>query len=304
MLLIAPIIFLIALSAITVSATNVLIDTETLWEHADDVRVCIGYVNATSEPYETLIVMYNLSDIATYYNGYIYVPIPAQEGYPYVYAISLGHYGLPSPDGGASLVLNDLIEFGISRIDVWIEFVNSSALPQWSSISITLMADCAGDTGVWYDGSNSIVFRFYDSGSENVTYVINKTIEVDVGALAATIASRGIGGNIFGIFFNFGIDGDAVSTDALDYIKFKISFYSVSEKRLLQFITEPAGALFSGLVASIVAAARRAYEWITACGFAGFSFGALLTGLTESWVVAAIIAIAVIIFVWLLFERK
>ena len=142
--------------------------------------------------------------------------------------------------------------------------------------------------------------------SSNTSDVLEKLIDghqfnytFDIGYVVSVVSAKGAGSSNFIVSV-----GDTVEFDNVDAVVVSLKLYSVSEKRLLQFITEPAGAFFSGLIASIIAAAKRAYEWITAAGFAGFSFGALMTGLAEDWLIGALIAIGSIIFVWLLFERK
>lgn len=274
------IVLLGVLSSVTMNARSVLIDNDYLMSHA---KIAFFYRNTTDNSRTALV--YNASDVATLYNGWLYISVPAAPaGYDALDDIAFIIY--KDDNYTTKWTYKDLIEYGVGRIEIEMEIVNNTAITlNPSSIFLEF----------W---PGPIVLEDSAPIISNGSIKWSKTYDIDTGWLVAKITSLGLSSS--GIN-DWELRVAGVPPSTIDAIKIKFTVYGVSKKPVLAIYAQPLYAAFTAIVSALYAAVRRIQQYALSA-FGGLGLATLFSGLTGSAVAAMVLAI--IFFVVMVELRK
>ena len=291
------IIFLGVLGAIKQVSYVPILTTEDLWQNTNVTTIVFQYSNSTAE--KSLI--YNLSDVATYSNGRLYISIPSPPSdipNASLKSITINMYNL-------NITWNDLIEKGLNRIELFLYIHNTTDFGLNNNAIIGLgRVNSPNQYVVWIDdkkyvgGFRVFALVFYDKwdvfyekymglGSLDNTTVI--TADIDPGLLALNVVQDNAGNAGVGLM----IGGHKGQKFLADYMVIDLKLYAVSEKPVLKVLSEPLYSFFAGLWSAMLGLWRRVQS-VVASAFGGFSLSAVFTGLIGDPIVALILSIFII----------
>ena len=124
LLVILVLVAYILMTSITMSIKTPIVTTEELWKWKDSVKVFIrygSYNSTTGELKYHQYKLYNLSDIASYFDGYLYISIPTNtppDGYD---KDLVAYFAITLVADNKILTHNDLAEKGLNKIEVFVQ---------------------------------------------------------------------------------------------------------------------------------------------------------------------------------------
>ncbi|MCE4601271.1 MAG: hypothetical protein F7C38_06890 [Desulfurococcales archaeon] len=300
--LVLIIIFLGFLNAVTTTKATPVLTTEDLWEHANTTIIGLMYVNA-SDTSQSTYKYYSLADVATYYDGYLYISIPRLDGFV------LRTFSLFNMTGADVVTGRYIVEHGANKMYIYMEPINSTAvtfMPTWRVGRLYLFVDTGnGKIWPWEDTALIKITSTETTSTANDTEkwrklwpdngTVNREIDVDLASVAIKITGKG--DNIIGIARFMG------DIQNLDGLKVKIAIYAVSEKPVLSAITEPVYSVIATLYTGILAVARRVKQYATTL-FGGFFTHFSLTALIGDPVVALLLTVVFITIVFVTMKKR
>lgn len=299
------ILFIGALNSITATYKTPILDTKTLWEHANTTLISFEFRNTTDPSTSYAVKTYTLADVASFYDGYLYISIPYPNGYEVLRTIHIFNLN--------GMTVGDLIEYGVNRIYIYMEPINSTSITFGSGYHVSplyLLIDNTGDTtwGPINNGGDEVLLNLIDEQASTNDPVdvkwkalfpdngtINKEVGVDLGVLA--IKAAGKTDKYISIHRFMG------DVKGLEGLKLKLEIYAVSEKPVFKALTEPIYSIFAALYSLLLAVARRIKEYVVSA-FSGFSASVFFTGLIGDPVVALVVTMAVVTVVFLVMKPR
>ena len=275
------VLFIGILNTMKYTSKTVILTTEDLL----DQEISIKYLNTTSG--ECTSTIYNITDVATFYNGKLYISIPSPP---------TGYDTFSDFIISTNITFNELVDKGLSKIHVYIEILNSSSISQ----NPTFDLDHFTEWWSWHSGDRYIIIssdEAFKVNNESHIY-IEKDVDVDLGNLILYVTSG-----------NFGNDYVALrllcktAYSSLDGIVFSIEMYTISEKPMLSFLTEPVYAFASAIYGALVAMWQK-IKSVALGAIGSFSLSTIFSGLIGDPMVALAITVVVILAVILIFKPK
>mgnify|MGYP000737018902 CR=1 FL=1 len=296
-----------ALNTITATYKTPILTTEDLWKHANTTIIHFEFRNSTDTS-KLKSVKYMISDVATFYDGYLYISIPYPDGYEVLRAISISNFTVRD---GQALTVGYMIEHGVNKLTIYIEPINSTPVSFGSAAVYPLRfgVDTSGDDDVWLPSpDNIILFEIVPDSAEQTSSddikwgalfpdngTVDREISIDLGSIA--IKAAGYNDAVVGLHR---VVGDVKN---LEGFKLKLEIYAVSEKPVLKALSEPLYAMVAGLWSALLGLWRRVQS-VVASAFGGFSLSAIFTGLIGDPVVALIVSIFIITIFFLIMRPR
>ena len=283
--IVAVILLLGVLNTITHTEKVVIVDSNDLNK---TIRVSWAIYNATTNEFiRCANTDYNLSDIATLYNGYLYISIPLPElnanetaKFNYIWIAE-------------NVTWSDLVNRGFNSYYVEFQIINDTALPNTNDMFGLGLAYHVGSKDSWmnylpvlFEGT----FKDYVNASDGSTTTATYKGDIDTGNLLLDQVAKGYGNSKVYIQFDPAI---ILTPDQIQGIKIKYELYVTSKKPILKMFTEPAYGIIAGLWSTLVAVYHRIRQYALSF-FGGFSVSALFTGLIGDPTTALIITAAVV----------
>ncbi len=302
------IVFFGALNAVVTTHRTPVLTTQDLWEHANTTIIAFQFVNS-SDTTKSVYPAYKLADIASYYNGYLYITIPYPDTVYMLRTISIFNL---TDSNGEQVTGQYIVSHGINSIYVYMEpIADADKVVFYNTFKVgplTLALDSSGNGNIWpwEDTSLADIVTASTANDDNGSIkwnalwpddnhtAVDRTIEPDLGSIAIKIA--GNGGNIVGITRFMG------DIQGLDGVKLKLEMYAVSKKPLLAGLTEPIAGIFSSMYAAILAAFRRVKNY-AATMFGGWLSGFTFTGLIGDPMTALVVSVVIITVVYWIHKR-
>ncbi|MHC1629322.1 MAG: hypothetical protein ACXQTI_10935 [Candidatus Nezhaarchaeales archaeon] len=303
--ILAVILFIGALNTVTATYKTPILTTEDLWKYANTTHVMFEFRNSTDVSAGSKLATYSLADVASYYDGYLYISIPYPEGFEVLRGFEIFNL--------SGLTVGDLIEHGVNKIYIYIEPINSTPVTFSATYSVTplrLLIDMTNDASwgaIDNNGDETLIILVPDSAegsdADSIKWkalfpdngTVNREVSVDLGVIA--IKAAGKTGKYLSVHR---LMGDA---RGLEGMKFKLEIYAVSEKPVLKAISEPLYSFFAGLWSALLGLWRRVKS-IVASAFGGFSLSAIFTGLIGDPVVALVLTIFMVSIFFLIMKPR
>ena len=241
-----------------------------------------GVYNATDGSYKMdKTVIANLSDVSTFYNGYLYI-VPIEPDYDSATeVIRLARVYI-----NCNMTWDDLIDAGINGYDVEIQVLNNTDL-SLNRFDIAFSPECYWDKKlIVIEDSWEDYLKLSNSSTELAIY----NGSIDVGSLLLqAMSADAINKKVYFYIFT---EPYILNTD-IDGFKLKFALYATSEEPIFKMFTEPAYGIIAGLWSTLVAVYHRIRQYALSF-FGGFSISALFTGLIGDPTTALIITAAVV----------
>lgn len=273
------------LNSVTHTTKTQLVTTEDLLNNS---YIRLEWRNSTDPTADVQFPIYRLSDVATYYDGYLYISlVPPDSEHTVLRGFSIYYLG--------NYTVSDLVDRGFNNIELELEPINSTALVYHNTFNageLSFRANTVSNSYIWSDDYVlvSLTKRIGSSDPADVKY--NATFgkfneSIDVGSLLVSATASDALDKKTGIHVWIG------DVENLEGLKLKLNMYVASEKPLLKAFTEPVWAFIAGLWSTLLAIYNRVRQYI-ASFVGGFSVSALFTGLIGDPVTALLISAAAI----------
>jgi len=255
----------------------------------DDLINCvvrIVYKNTTSGVATS--VEYNASDIATLYDGKLYLSIPSPPaGYDAILSIRFF----------TNITFNELIDKGLNKVEYRIEFMNNTAV----STSVSVFLDHYRSDMTWHSGKYWIFCSNYKPVVDDATgrLVLNATEDIDLGSFVLYVMAGGFSNDIVVPSITF----TAIPVQNIDGIVLQFSMYTISEKPVLKALSEPVYSFLAAMWSALLGVVRRVKS-VVASAFGGFSLSAIFTGLIGDPVMALVVSIFVITMFFIVMKPR
>ncbi len=268
-----------ALNTVTATYKTPILTTEDLWKLANVTYVSIGYVNSTYG--NQTWPKYKLADIATYYDGYLYISIPKQLGYDRFYGFS---FWLVKDLNGTPMTFRYLVDRGINH--VYVHYEVDTNLTGYE-LMIDFYKPFTGGSDVWYVTEELV----------NGT-TIDKEYRVDTGAFLTTAISKSVLDSHVMLAFYY-----LKKPPVPSMVKLRIEIDAVSKKPVLKSLTEPIYSVLAGMWSAFLGLWRRVKS-IVASAFGGFGLSTIFTGLIGDPIVALIISVIMVSVFFLIMRPR
>jgi len=185
----------------------------------------------------------------------------------------------------SGVTYGQLASKGFNYLEVYLSETKNTNASYWSSVTVSFLSPI----------DSSVV---YSVGTFSVPSTLrgNATFYVDPVSFALWVSNNGLSDKNVVIKLSGNNATGSVTVD-------KLQMYTVSKQTLLNALLQPVAPIFSGLVGAVVAAWNRLKDWLWGA-LGGGALGTIFAGLFENPWVAALLAIAVILFFYWAFAGK
>jgi len=185
----------------------------------------------------------------------------------------------------SGVTYGQLASKGFNYLEVYLSETKNTNASYWSSVTVSFLSPT---------DSNVV----YSVGTFSVPSTLrgNATFYVDPVSFALWVSNNGLSDKNVVIKLSGNNATGSVTVD-------KLQMYTVSKQTLLNALLQPVAPIFSGLVGAVVAAWNRLKDWLWGA-LGGGALGTIFAGLFENPWVAALLAIAVILFFYWAFAGK
>jgi len=185
----------------------------------------------------------------------------------------------------SGVTYGQLASKGFNYLEVYLSETKNTNASYWSSVTVSFLSPT--DSNVVYSvGTFSVP----------ATLKANATFYVDPVSFALWVSNNGLSDKNVVIKLSGNNATGSVTVD-------KLQMYTVSKQTLMNALLQPVAPIFSGFVGAVVAAWNRLKDWLWGA-LGGGALGTIFAGLFENPWVAALLAIAVILFFYWAFGGK
>ena len=264
--LVLIILFFGFLGSLTTISKTPIINNQILWDN--NATIQLSYINSTSGA--SVTKSYNIRDIATLYNGSLYIQIPQVQGYDKfdAFAISLNN-----------VTYRYVLDRGLNTIEYDLELIGDD-----NSSKVTRLELWPG--AIYFNNVN------FNGTQVHVTYT------VDPGSLLL----KATGHMDDTIIWKIQINPDRPVSN-LNGIRLAFNAYSVSKRPVLSAITEPVYSVIATLYTGILAVYRRVKQYASTL-FGGFMTHFSLTALIGDPVTALLLTVVFLTIVFAVMKKR